>query len=101
MHIIDTLHQIWRDNDYPFLIYNEKNFFFNDVIKQNLDLSIIKSGDVVALIGDFDPFSIFVLLRLIEKKTIIVPLTNDTLSHHSYFFDTAASDKACHLKHLN
>ena len=42
----------------------------------------IKSGDVVALIGDFDPHSILTLLQLIDKNVILVPLTVDTRAQH-------------------
>ena len=52
----------------------------------------IKSGDVVALIGDFDPLSISTLLNLIDKKVILVPLTKHTKSQHEYFFEQALVD---------
>ncbi len=66
---------------------------FREIEKQKaLDLSKILSGDVVALIGDFEPQSIMTLLQLIDKKVIIVPLTIDTLSQHEYFFDSALVD---------
>lgn len=63
---------------------------FSDVAKQkSVDLSKVKSGDVVALIGDFDPQSILTLLQLIDKNVILVPLTIDTRSQHDYFFESA------------
>ena len=63
---------------------------FSDVAKQkSVDLSKVKSGDVVALIGDFDPKSILTLLQLIDKNVILVPLTIDTRSQHDYFFESA------------
>ena len=49
-------------------------------------------GDVVALIGDFDPQSILTLLLLIDKKAILVPLTVDTRAQHEYFFESALVD---------
>jgi long-chain acyl-CoA synthetase len=57
-----------------------------------VDLSQVKSGDVVGLIGDFDPKSILTLLRLIDKNVILVPLTNDTKAQHDYFFESALVD---------
>jgi len=57
-----------------------------------VDLSQIKSGDVVGLIGDFDPKSILTLLQLIDKNVILVPLTNDTKAQHEYFFESALVD---------
>ena len=63
---------------------------FSDVAKQkSVDLSKVKSGDVVALIGDFDPQSILTLLQLIDKNVVLVPLTIDTRSQHEYFFESA------------
>ena len=35
-----------------------------------IDLTLIKEGDVVAVIGDFNPKCIQLILNLIEKKSI-------------------------------
>jgi long-chain acyl-CoA synthetase len=69
-----------------------------------VDLSQVKSGDVVGLIGDFDPKSILTLLRLIDKNVILVPLTNDTKAQHDYFFESALVDlvlEGDRVKHIN
>ena len=60
--------------------------------QQHVDLSEVKSGDVVALIGDFNPQSILTLLQLIDKNVILVPLTVDTRAQHEYFFESALVD---------
>ena len=66
---------------------------FSDIAEQkSVDLTSVRSGDVVALIGDFDPQSILTLLRLIDKNVILVPLTTDTRSQHEYFFESALVD---------
>ena len=57
-----------------------------------IDLSGIKKGDVVAIIGDFNPNSILTLLRLIDMKTIVIPLTKETKYEHEYFFESAFVD---------
>ena len=57
-----------------------------------IDLSEIKKGDVVAIIGDFNPNSILTLLRLIDMKTIVIPLTKETKYEHEYFFESAFVD---------
>ena len=76
--------------DYPFLIHSDREFKFGEITGQkSVDLSNVKSGDVVALVGDFNPQSILTLLQLIDKKAILVPLTVDTRSQHKYFFETA------------
>lgn len=79
--------------DYPFLIHSDREFKFGEITGQkSVDLSNVKSGDVVALVGDFNPQSILTLLQLIDKKAILVPLTVDTRSQHKYFFETALVD---------
>ena len=93
MNILEKLKKRWDDIDHPFLIYSNNKLYFNEIITQkSIDLSKIKSGDVVAIIGDFNPQSIFTLLHLIDKNVIIVPLTKDTKSQHEYFFKSALVD---------
>ena len=67
MQLIETLSAIWSGIDYPFLIHKNDQLKFSDIAAQDLiDLTLIKPGDVVAIIGDFDPPSILVFLRLID-----------------------------------
>ena len=90
MNLVHTLATRWEGMDYPFLIYPTGELMFSEVIEQKtLNLDEIKSGDVVALIGDFNPHSILLVLRLIDLNVIIVPLTSNTRSQHEYFFETA------------
>lgn len=87
------LNQIWEGNDEPFLICNDNKYSFMDVTSQNkIDLSLIKKGDVVAVIDDFNPRSIFTLLSLMDLGAIVVPLTIETSSEHEYFFESALVD---------
>ena len=93
MKILNKLKERWQGIDYPFLIHSTGELRFREIAEQEiLDLSDIKKGDVVALIGDFDPKSILTLLHLIEKNIILVPLTKDTQSQHEYFFKSALVD---------
>ena len=93
MKLIETLRTIWSGIDYPFLIHNGNQLKFSDITAQkNLDLSLIKTGDVVAIIGDFNPLSILTLLSVIDKDAIVVPLTKETAADHEYFFKTALVD---------
>lgn len=93
MLLLDKLNKIWNGVDYPFLIHENTTLKFSEITSHNpVDLSSVKNGDVVAIIGDFDPGSILTLLRLIDKGTIIVPLTAETSHDHEYFFDTALVD---------
>jgi acyl-CoA synthetase (AMP-forming)/AMP-acid ligase II len=93
MEILETLKDRWESIDYPFLVHSNGELFFRDLAKQeSIDLSDIDSGEVVALIGDFNPLSIITLLHLIEKNAILVPLTAATRSQHEYFFESALVD---------
>lgn len=93
MNILDKLKSKWNDVEYPFLVHAAGELRFSEIARQeSVDLSAVKSGDVVALIGDFDPQSILTLLQLIDKNTIIVPLTVDTRPQHEYFFESALVD---------
>jgi long-chain acyl-CoA synthetase len=93
VQILEKLKERWHDIDYPFLIHSTGVLRFSEITKQkSVDLSEVKSGDVVALIGDFDPQSILTLLQLIDKDVILVPLTVDTRSQHEYFFEAAFVD---------
>ena len=89
MDILNILEQKWKNVETPFFIHPSGNLFFKDILEaKTIDISDIKSGEVVALVGDFNPSTILLLLKLIEKKTIFVPLTNDTKEQHDYFFET-------------
>ena len=93
MNILEKLTERWRGIDYPFLIHTSGTLRFSEIAEQkSVDLSEVKSGDVVALIGDFDPQSILTLLQLIDKNVILVPLTVDTRAQHDYFFESALVD---------
>jgi len=93
MNILEKLSDRWSDIDYPFLIHSNGSLRFSEVAnQQHVDLSEVKSGDVVALIGDFDPQSILTLLQLIDKNVVLVPLTVDTRVQHGYFFESAFVD---------
>ena len=93
MQLIERLKKIWNGIDNPFLICSGQHLQFSDIEAQELvDLSAVRSGDVVAIIGDFEPRSISTLLRLIDLNAIVVPLTKETAGEHEYFFDAALVD---------
>ena len=93
MKIIEKLDKIWSGVDYPFLIHNNEKIKFSQLKELDFfDLSLIKQGDVVAIIGDFNLKSILTILRLIDLKAIIVPLTKETKNYHDYFFESALVD---------
>ena len=93
MGLLDMLLSKWADVEHPFLVHPKGALKFSDIASQpRIDLNLVKSGDVVAIIGDFDPQSISLLLLLIDKNVILVPLTSDTRPQHSYFFEMALVD---------
>lgn len=93
MDIIKKLCERWQGIDYPFLVHASGSLKFDQLANQQcVNLAEVKSGDVVALIGDFNPQSILTLLQLIDKNVILVPLTADTRAQHEYFFESALVD---------
>ena len=93
MKILEQFSKIWNGIDYPFLIHNGIELKFSQIASQNpVDLSLVNQGDVVAIIGDFNPPSILTLLRLIDLEVIVVPLTVETTHEHEYFFESALVD---------
>ncbi|MBB3047299.1 acyl-CoA synthetase (AMP-forming)/AMP-acid ligase II [Litorivivens lipolytica] len=101
MKIVESLTQKWAGLERPFLIHADGELRFSQIATQgDVDLTEIGDGDVVALIGDFDPRSISTLLRLIDKNVILVPLTSDTRSQHEYFFESALVDFVIEGSHV-
>ena len=77
----------------PFLIGSDFQLTFSDLLRsEEVDIGLVRGGDVVALIGDFDARSLATLLRLIDRGAIVVPLTDATRPEHEYFFEAAGID---------
>ena len=93
MKILEKLAELWSGIDSPFLIHKGDELRFSEIASQfPVDLSQVRKGDVVAIIGDFNPSSILTLLRLIDISVVVVPLTVETRHEHQYFFDSALVD---------
>jgi acyl-CoA synthetase (AMP-forming)/AMP-acid ligase II len=93
MKILEKLAEIWSGIDYPFLIHKGDELRFSEIASQSpVDLGEVSKGDVVAIIGDFNPSSILTLLRLIDIGVVVVPLTVETRHEHEYFFESALID---------
>lgn len=90
--LFDRLRAIWGASDAPFLIAGDRQLGLCDILQTGTQLHGVGPGDVVALIGDFEPASISALLQLIERRAIVVPLTVETRADHEYFFDVAHVD---------
>ena len=79
MKLLEKLSDIWKGVNYPFLIHIGQELRFSEIASQNpIDLKEVKGGDVVAIVGDFNPSSILTLLRLIDLGAIVIPLTKET-----------------------
>ena len=80
----------------PFLISEHGSLAFDDIAGisgvDTPDLHEIKSGDVVALVGDFDRDTLATLFLLLDKNAIVMPLTHGTRADHEYFFDAGGAD---------
>jgi long-chain acyl-CoA synthetase len=76
---------IWKGTNHSYIS------LFNNIEKSQLliDSHPIQPGSVVAVIGDFSPNSIALLLALIEKACIIVPLTNTSNKNENRLFEIA------------
>jgi len=93
MVLLEKLLEIWSEENKPFLVDGSEELYFKQVLTQDSQhLKSISTGDVVAVIGDFDAISISNLLILFSRGAIVVPLTIDTQIDHEYFFDSALVD---------
>lgn len=77
----------------PFLIGSSGSLAFEDIVEAAAQPAAgtaeISSGDVVAIIGDFDKSTISTMLRLLDQGVILMPLTEGTRADHEYFFESA------------
>ena len=93
MGLLDELDAIREDSPGAFLAGVAGELYFRDVLaEKDVDLSEVRAGDVVALIGDFGARDIATLLRLFDRDCVVVPLTDDTRADHPYFFESALVD---------
>ncbi len=92
MPLLDQLASRQTDRQRPFLIGPSESLSFAQVEdsarKPDLRLEHIKTGDVVAVVGDFDADSIALAFRLLDMGAILMPLTAGTKADHEYFFES-------------
>ena len=82
-----------KDKNFTFLIKDNKQLKLSEILERKKDsFKEILPGDIVAVIGDYDKVTIKNLIYLIDKKTIIVPLTRETKQDHKFFFEVAQVD---------
>jgi long-chain acyl-CoA synthetase len=78
---------VWNNLTYSYDWLLKRYYHWENKIKKNL----IKSGTVVVIEADFSPNSIALLLLLIEKNTIIVPIS-DTVRNKNEFIDISEGE---------
>ncbi len=75
----------------PFLVGRETQLSIGDLQDVRIDLSAVSSGDVVAVIGDFDAVGIASLLMLFDRGAIVMPLVSATSAEHEYFLEAGGA----------
>ena len=97
--LFEKIKEIWQAKDQSFFIDSFKKLSFKNLEDIEIEgIDEIQKGDVVALIGDFDPETIITFIKLIDAGAILVPLTKDTQSQHEYFLKES---KAQYIFHKN
>lgn len=83
-------------NHQPFLIGPDGSVSFDDIVaaaaNPAVDISEMPRGAVVALVGDFDGPTIALMLELLDRRAILMPLTDGTQADHDYFFDVGRAE---------
>ena len=93
MKILERLSERNEGRTDPFLISSRGILAFSDISSNpGLDLSEIKTGDVVALVGDFDGPTIATMLELLDRGVVLMPLTEGTKADHDYFFESGRAE---------
>jgi len=93
MSVIANLRARQPDPDAPFLLHRGGRVCLRDLLLNGPPpFPQVAAGDVVALVGDFGASSLSSLLRLLDSRAIVLPLTRETAQHHDYYFDAAKVD---------
>ena len=94
MRLLDELRKRNEGNHEPFLIGPGGSLAFDDIAaaQTRVDLSGIRQGDIVALVGDFDGPTITTMLDLLDRGVVLMPLTEGTRADHDYFFESGRAE---------
>jgi len=91
--LLEELCEIHRSSPQPVIIRGDTRLSFEDVFNaREINVSMVKPGEVVALVGDFDAATINALLTLIDAGAVIAPLSPELAPSFPYFFETAGVD---------
>jgi acyl-CoA synthetase (AMP-forming)/AMP-acid ligase II len=93
--LLEELREIHRAGKAPMIIRGEARMSFEDVFEaRDIDVSMVKPGEVAALVGDFDAATINAFLTLVDRGAIVAPLSPELAASFPYFFETAGVDWA-------
>ena len=79
--VSELLKRIEENSSNAAIVYEDDTYLYADLLalKKTVDLSLIENGvhpgDVVALLGDYSPLSMAILLSLLENRNIVVPIS--------------------------
>jgi long-chain acyl-CoA synthetase len=91
--LLEQLTRLYDANPRPVIVDGGTSLNFADVLAADgVDLSGVQSGEVVAVVGDYSAENISTLIRLIDRKAVIVPLCRDMAGNFPYFFESAGVD---------
>ncbi len=85
--------QQWPDR--TALVWQDQPFSYGELLAKisaamrQLDAHDVHPGQVVTLEGDYSPSACALLLALIDRRCIVVPLTNSVEAHRAEFLDIA------------
>ena len=83
----------WRSD--PALVWSDQVATYGDILelvgswRSHLDQHGVKTGQVVALRADYTPRACALLLALMDRKAIVVPLTESVEVHREEFLEIA------------
>ena len=101
MSLVNYLETTWRNESKPFIIHGGNHYFASDILNYKDSMKFnFSCGDVVAICGDFDAFSLSLMIKLLDINAIVVFLTKQNESLHEKMLlecsvDYYVKDKKC------
>ena len=100
MNLLNELLDRCKNPDAPFLVDECRALSLRAVAETPASCADIAPGEVVALIGDTDAQSIALFLALVDRKAVIMPLSEASAAQHPFFFEAAGANAVIHGGHI-